>query len=323
MSQQLPVVVSANNTAVALQGKNRLRLLLASMRPHQWTKNLFVLAPLLFGRKLTDPAAVGQSLLAFVTFCLLASAVYIFNDWLDADDDRAHPEKKDRPISSGALPESVALTGAVVLGVAAGILAVTVGSKFTAVAAIYAALMLTYCLALKKMMVLDAMAIAAGFVLRVVAGAVAVNVETTHWLVACTFLLALFLAFAKRRQELLALSVNAPDHRQVLGRYSVTYLEHVNNILIGAAIVCYALYTVAPETVNRFGTDALIYGSVFVIYGMFRYLALTSDPSKGGNPSKILLTDPPLLLTLAGWAIFNAVVIYHISAEGLASWLLR
>ena len=183
--------------------------------------------------------------------------------------------------------------------------------------------MIVYCLSLKRMIVLDGMTIATGFVLRVVAGAFAVNVITTHWLIACTFLLALYLAFTKRRQELLSLSNGAAGHRQVLGSYSVAYLEQVNTILICAAIVCYALYTVAPETVLKFGTDGLIYGTVFVIYGMFRYLALTNDKSMGGNPSKVLLTDAPLLLTISGWAIFNALVIYQSSFSDIWESLSR
>jgi 4-hydroxybenzoate polyprenyltransferase len=183
--------------------------------------------------------------------------------------------------------------------------------KFFLVAAFYFVLTLSYCLTLKRMMVLDCMTIAAGFVLRVVGGAVAVGVMPTHWLIVCAFLLALFLAFTKRRQELLTLNAQAAEHRSVLGLYSVEYLEKVNGILIGAAIVCYALYTVAPETIERFKTDALIYGTAFVIYGMFRYLALIKDAANGGNPSKMLLRDKPLLLTVAGWAIYNAAVIYQ------------
>ncbi len=159
--------------------------------------------------------------------------------------------------------------------------------------------------------------------LRVVGGAVAIAVVPTHWLIACAFLLALFLAFSKRRQELLILSNNASEHRKVLGQYSVGYLEQVNLILIGAAIVSYALYTVAPETIERFGTDALIYGSVFVIYGMLRYLALINNPENGGNPSKMLLQDRPLLLTVAAWSLYNAVVIYHVKLEELRLFLFQ
>ena len=172
-------------------------------------------------------------------------------------------------------------------------------------------LTMAYCLSMKRLMVLDCMVIASGFVLRVVGGAVAIAVVPTHWLIACAFLLALFLAFSKRRQELLTLSESATAHRKVLGQYSIAYLEQVNIILIGAAVVSYALYTVAPETIERFGTDALIYGTVFVIYGMLRYLALINNPENGGNPSKMLLQDRPLWITVVAWSFYNVAVIYH------------
>jgi 4-hydroxybenzoate polyprenyltransferase len=189
-------------------------------------------------------------------------------------------------------------------------LAAIVGLKFTIVAFLYFVLTISYCFYLKKALILDGMSIASGFVLRVVGGAVAVSVLPSHWLIVCTFLLALFLAFAKRRQELLTLSTNASAHREVLDNYTVPYLERVNIILIGATIVCYALYTVAPETVQRFETDALIYGTVFVIYGMLRYLALIDMPENGGNPTKLLLRDRPLIAAVVGWAIYNTSIIY-------------
>lgn len=299
------------DTAIETSAKGLLGLLLTVMRPHQWVKNLFILAPLLFGRKLTDVAAVSAALTAVCVFCLLSSALYIFNDWRDAEEDKAHPEKRKRPISSGDLHVAAALSFAAVLATAAFFLASLLGTNFVIIAALYFGLILAYCLSLKRLIVLDCITIASGFVLRVVGGAVAINVVPTHWLIACAFLLALFLAFSKRRQELLKLTNNAVRHRNVLGQYSVTYLEQVNIILIGASIVSYALYTVAPETVERFGTDALIYGTVFVIYGMLRYLALINNPENGGNPSKMLLRDKPLLLTVAGWVTYNALLIYQ------------
>lgn len=311
MQQEITVLAPTNNVDAVLPKRGLIRLFLEAMRPHQWVKNLFVVAPLLFGRKLTDTDSVTNAFFGFAAFCALSSAVYIFNDWWDAEDDRAHPEKRNRPISSGALSGRVALAGALLLACAGLLLGFSVGPKFLTVVVLYSILMLGYCVAIKRIMVLDAMAIASGFVLRVVGGAAAVGVETTHWLIACTFLLALFLAFAKRRQELLVLADGASQHREVLNRYSLTYLENVINIVIGATIVCYALYTVAPETTARFHTDNLIYGTVFVIYGMLRYLSLINDQSKGGNPSKLLLTDVPLLLTLSGWAIYNVAVIYR------------
>jgi 4-hydroxybenzoate polyprenyltransferase len=189
--------------------------------------------------------------------------------------------------------------------------AFALGIRFGLLALTYCVVTLGYCLAFKQAIVLDGMLIATGFVLRVVGGAVAVDVAPTHWLIVCAFLLALFLAFSKRRQELLMLSTGAEQHRSVLGQYTVSYLDRANNILLGATIVCYALYTVAPETIQKFGTDKLIYGSAFVIYGLLRYLALLQDASNGGNPSKMLFKDKPLLVAVVGWAIYNVLVIYR------------
>lgn len=315
MSQQIQTTFSSTKPAIEIEKKGLLLLLWTAMRPHQWVKNLFIFAPLLFGRKLTDTSAIGNSLLAFAVFCLLASALYIFNDWIDAEEDRTHPEKRNRPISSGLLPVPIALFASAILAIAAFSLSAVIGLNFFLISALYVILTLSYCLALKRMIVLDAMTISAGFVIRIVGGAIAINVVPSHWLIVCAFLLALFLTFTKRRQELLTLSNHAGEHRKVLEEYSINYLGQVNNILIGASIVCYALYTVAPETINRFNTDALIYGTVFVIYGMLRYMLLIEKPSNGGNPSKMLLQDKPLLLTVAGWTIYNAVMIYQVNLK--------
>ncbi len=282
------------------------------MRPHQWVKNLFVVAPLLFGMKLGEPGSVLKALAATLTFCLLSSGLYLVNDIIDAEADRAHPEKRLRPIASGALSTRAALLVTLFLVAGAFGVAFALGIKFLLLTIAYCVVTLGYCLAFKQAIVLDGMLIAAGFVLRVVGGAIAVNVYPTHWLIVCAFLLALFLAFSKRRQELLILSDEAAQHRRVLGQYSVSYLDRANNILLGATIVCYALYTVAPETIQRFGTDKLIYGSAFVIYGLLRYLALLQDTNNGGNPSRMLLKDRPLLAAVVGWAIYNVLVIYRL-----------
>jgi len=306
-----PATTISGQAEAALPQRGRLRSLLVSMRPHQWTKNLFALAPLLFGQKLGDMKAVGMALLAFAAFCLISSSLYIINDITDAEADRAHPEKRFRPIASGELPAWLALLAVVVLLLIASGIAVLIGWQFAALAGGYGVLTLGYSLAVKHIVILDCMTIATGFVLRVVGGAAAIDVTPTHWLIVCAFLLALYLAFAKRRQEILMLAGSAREHRQVLGEYAVGYLEQVNNILVGATIVCYTLYTVAPETVARFGTDKLIYGTIFVVYGMLRYMVLTQNSANGGNPSKVLISDKPLLVAIAGWAIYNALIIYR------------
>ena len=182
---------------------------------------------------------------------------------------------------------------------------------------VYFGLTLAYCVALKQVLILDAMIIASGFVLRVVSGAAAVDVEPSHWLIICAFLLALYLAFAKRRQELLLLPRSAIEHRPVLNRYSVRYLDQVTNVVACSAIICYALYTVAPDTVERFGTEQLIYGTAFVVYGLLRYMALTQSPVNGGDPSRILVRDRPLLLAAVAWAVYNWLIIYRAPLHAL------
>jgi 4-hydroxybenzoate polyprenyltransferase len=317
MSQQMPIALAKDRPDPAIRSLNLFRSILITIRPHQWIKNVFIFAPLLFARRLTDASAIGNSVLAFFVFCCLASGLYIFNDILDADEDRAHPKKRFRPISSGALPLAPAAAASIFLIAAGGLIAFSINVNVFLIAIGYFLITLAYCLALKKMILLDGMTIAAGFVLRIVGGAQAINVVSTHWLIVCAFLLALFLAFTKRRQELLIMDGNASDHRKVLEQYSVSYLDQINNILIGAAIVCYALYTVAPETVSKFDTTALIYGTVFVIYGMLRYLVLIKKPENGGNPSRMLFRDTSLLITVSGWAAYNAIVVYHSYLAGL------
>ncbi|MBI1790787.1 MAG: decaprenyl-phosphate phosphoribosyltransferase [Acidobacteria bacterium] len=287
------------------------RGVLTSARPQQWVKNLFVLAPLLFGGRLDSPPAMRRALLAFVCFSLASGGVYILNDLADREADLAHPEKRRRPIASSQLGPGTALSGALALLAVAAAAALRLGPRFEGLLLAYLVLSVAYSLALKRAAIVDAMAIATGFVLRVVGGAAAVDVEPSHWLIVCAFLLALYLALAKRRQELLLLSAEARDHRRSLSGYSVEYLDQVSGVLLGATLVCYALYTVAPETVARFHTDALVYGTIFVLYGLLRYMSLLQDPAHGGNPTRLLLTDKPLLASVAGWALYNAAVVYR------------
>lgn len=288
-----------------------IRAVISVARPHQWIKNSFVLAPLVFGLKLTEPLAALRAVAAAAVFCLLSSALYIINDILDAPSDRLHAVKRYRPIASGSLPVRVALVAAGGLLAVSFLTASQLGAQFLLAVAAYSALMGAYNLKLKRVVLVDCMVIACGFVLRVAGGAVAVGVHASHWLILCAFLLALYLAFAKRRHELMSLGASAREHRHVLSRYSDTYLEQINNILLGTTLVCYALYTVSPETIARFGTDQLIYGTIFVVYGLFRYKLVVHSVSAGDNPSQVVLRDAPLLICVAGWAIFNAVVIYR------------
>lgn len=296
----------------SLPQRGIIRSLLAVMRPHQWLKNAFVLAPVLFSGSLGDTGTVVTALMACATFCMLSSSLYILNDIIDAPADRQHPEKKFRPIASGALSSAAAAVVAVGLVSMAAALALTLGTGFAALAGLYFASTVSYCLAFKRVVIVDCLLIAAGFVLRVGGGAVAIHVKPSHWLIVCAFMLALYLAFSKRRQELLALNDGAMRHRAVLGEYTVTYLDQVNTILLSTVIVCYALYTVAPETVERLGTDAMLYGTIFVLYGLLRYMALAQTVAgQTADTGKLLLRDKPLIATVLAWAVFNAAIIYR------------
>ncbi len=316
MNEQVSAILNNDSVRTTPSKWGWPTYIVAAARPHQWSKNLFIFAPLLFAGRLTDPLSLGRSFLAFIVFCLLSSSLYIFNDWIDLEEDRAHPEKRNRPIASGNLPVATAFGAAAVMALTAFLLSSYLGLAFFLIALLYFSLILAYCLSLKRMIVVDGMTIAMGFVLRVVGGAVAILVSASHWLIVCAFLLALFLAFSKRRQELIELAGNAGNHRSVLNHYSVEYLGQVNIVLVAASIVCYALYTVAPETVDKFHTDTLIYGTLFVIYGMLRYMALIENPENGGNPSKMLTRDKPLLATVVVWSLFNVAVIYYDRYEG-------
>lgn len=285
-------------------------LLVQIARPHQWTKNLFVLAPLLFSGRIGDSRAILQAAVSFFCFCLASSAVYVFNDAQDAAADRMHPVKRFRPLASGALPIGLALGWCALLAVASLLTGLAAGPGLTWLCGLYLVLMFAYCSSLKRVVIIDAMLIAIGFVIRVVGGAVAIGVTPSHWLIICAFLLALYLAFTKRRQELLVLGDDASGHRPSLGAYTIPFLDQVSTILLSAIVVCYALYTVSPDTVARVGTTNMVYGTLFVLYGLLRYLHLVQTQSHGGDPGKLLVGDLPLGGSVICWVVFNAVIIY-------------
>jgi 4-hydroxybenzoate polyprenyltransferase len=281
--------------------------LVRSMRPRQWIKNGVVFAPLIFARKIEVGDEALRAAAAFGLFCALASGVYLFNDLLDRESDRLHPEKRHRPIASGALPPRVAAATAAVLALGGLAASWALSPGFGAAATAYLLLQLCYSLWLKHAVLLDVFAIAGGFLLRVVAGALVVGVPISNWLYLCTLLLALFLALGKRRAELAGLQEDAKGHRRNLALYSVPMLEQFTTILAACTILAYALYTLSPDTVAKFGTDRLKYTVPCVIYGLFRYLFLVHRHGAGGSPEKVLLSDPPLL---ADVALFLALVIW-------------
>ena len=285
--------------------------LLMSLRPSQWAKNLLVFAGLLFGLQLFDPIAVGRAAGAFVLFCMLSGVVYLINDIADRETDRQHPLKALRPIASGALPVSTALTMAIVLGVVALTGAFSLGLRFFAVAATYLTLLALYSGPLKHIVIIDVLTIAIGFVLRAVAGAVAVDVEISHWLLVCTILLALFISLAKRRHELVLLAGGAQSHRRILGEYSPYLLDQMIAVVTASTLISYVFYTISPETELKFGTHWLGLTIPFPLYGIFRYLYLVHQREGGGSPADLLLTDRPLLVCVTLWALSVALIIYR------------
>lgn len=286
-----------------------LGAILISLRPRQWVKNLFVFAGVVFAQKLFTPLAF-TALATFGIFCALSGGVYLLNDVADRESDRRHPLKRQRPVAAGRLPVPVAV--AVALGLVAVALGASaaIGWELTGIAAAYATLLGTYSAWLKHVVIVDVLVVAAGFVLRAAAGAVAIGVEISGWLLICTILIALFLALGKRRHEVLALGEAAAAHRPILTEYSAGLLDQMIAVVTASTVTAYALYTMSPETVAKFGTPWLPATLPFVLYGIFRYLYLLYLRQEGGNPSELFLSDRPLLLNTLGWIAAVLLILY-------------
>jgi 4-hydroxybenzoate polyprenyltransferase len=280
------------------------------MRPEQWTKNLLVLGGIIFGGRLLERAALWHAAGALIVFCALSGAVYLFNDLADREADRLHPLKRSRPLASGALSVRAALVAASVLIVGSLAGAMLIGHAFGLVAVLYVALLTLYSAALKHVVIIDVLTIAAGFVLRAIAGAVAVDVPIGHWLLVCTTLLALFLALSKRRHELVLLGDGATGHRRILEEYSPYLLDQMIAVVTASTLIAYTLYATSSETAQRSGTDRLALTVPFVLYGIFRYLYLVHQKRGGGSPAAMLLTDRPLLACVALWGLSVALILY-------------
>jgi 4-hydroxybenzoate polyprenyltransferase len=293
---------------------NHPRALLVSLRPHQWTKNLVVLAALAFSKHLFDGDAVVRALAAFAAFCALSGAVYLANDVVDLERDRRHPLKRLRPLASGALPVATAQAAAGGLAVGALAASLWLGRGFALAALGYLLLNLGYSFVFKHAVILDVLAIAIGFVLRAVAGGLAIDVPVSDWLLVCTILLALFLALAKRRHEVVTLE-DAAGHRKALAEYSPYLLDQMISVVTASCLTAYAFYTLAPETIEKYRTHNLALTIPFVIYGIFRYLYLVHRKEKGGSPTEVLLADRPLLAAVALWSLAVVVILY--TAPGL------
>jgi 4-hydroxybenzoate polyprenyltransferase len=284
--------------------------LVVSLRPEQWTKNLLVFAALIFAVELGNRRAVLTAAGAFAIFCILSGVVYLINDLMDRKSDRQHPIKRRRPIAAGTLSIRTAVGAALMLGLAALAGAFAVNATFGIVAIAYLALQMLYSGPLKHIVILDVLTLAIGFVLRAVAGAVAIDVEISHWLFVCTILLALFIALAKRRHELVLLGDGAAGHRPILDEYSPYLLDQMIVVVAAATLIAYIFYTTSAETVAKFGTTLLGLTIPFPLYGIFRYLYLVHQREGGGSPSELLLNDRPLLTCVVLWVVAVVVLIY-------------
>jgi len=287
-----------------------LKGLLVSMRPKQWTKNLFVFAGLVFDEKLFNPPLFLKTALAFVLFCLISSSVYLINDLIDLERDRKHPKKRNRPLPSGQLHPRWAALAAILF------LAISLPASFLLkpelgwIALGYFLTMLAYSFYLKHLVIIDVLAIAAGFVLRVMAGTVIAEVARfSPWLYFCTLLGALFLGFAKRRHEILLLNDRATQHRAILGEYTPKLLDQMIIVVTSTTIMAYCLYTFSAPNLPT--NHAMMLTIPFVLYGVFRYLYLIHVRNEGGAPEEILIKDVPFIVNIALWILTSVIILYR------------
>jgi len=287
-----------------------LLALLKLARPPQWLKNGIILLALIFAGEMTHPKKVELALLAIAIFCLLSSAVYTFNDLIDREKDRKHPLKKNRPIASGKVSIGTAVTVVVILcsvGLAAAWL---INMNFFMIAVVFLGLNLLYTLWLKNVVIVDVMAVALSFVVRAYAGAFAIDVPASKWMLINTLLLALFLGFGKRRHELVVLEEGAAAHRKILGKYSPYLLDQLIAVVTPSVLVMYMLYSFSTEVSLKLGTQNLFATIPFVVYGLFRYLYLIHKEEKGGSPTHVLIGDLPIMITVLLWLITSSLVLY-------------
>lgn len=282
--------------------------LIRACRPKQWTKNILLFFGLIFALKLTDPALGARALTGFAIFCAASSGIYLLNDLADVEQDRQHPKKRRRPLAAGIIQPGAVITLATVLlvGALAGGFALT--PVFGALTVLYVGLMGLYTTHLKHVVLIDVFVLAAGFVLRAAAGAVAVGVPISPWLYVCTILASLFLALGKRRHEILLLNDGAGQHRRILEEYSLAYLDQLIVIVTSATVMAYSLYTFSAE--NLPSDHSMMLTIPFVLFGIFRYLYLMHQQDGGGSPEEALLTDRPLLFTVIGWLVTAVAVLY-------------
>jgi len=300
---QEPTVSGPDRVAVG-----RIAALIVLVRPHQWVKNAFVLAPLFFSPQVLSAETALVSLAAALCFCLASSGVYVLNDLVDRQADRLHPEKRFRPLAAGTVNTGLARWLIVGLLAAAAGGSLLLSPMFLAVLATYAAVNGLYSFWLKRVAILDVMIVALGFVLRLEAGALVIDVRASAWIVVCGGLLALFLALAKRRDDLVQTLGN--EHRPSLVGYNQPFIDAALTMVMAALLVTYALYTADPLTVEKLGSDRLYLTIPFVLAGLLRYLQITLVEQRSGSPTRIALTDPFTIGCVTGWLVTFGVLIY-------------
>jgi len=285
--------------------------ILISLRPQQWTKNLLIFASLIFSLTAIYRIYVLKSVIAFLLFSFVSGSIYLINDIKDFENDRKHPLKRKRPIASGQLSKTAAALSAGIISTLSIVGAFYLNPNFCMATLIYFIMFLLYSFWLKNVVIVDVLFIAVGFVIRAVAGALAIEVNISSWLLICTIFLSLFLALSKRRSELYELSGNAVEHRKILSEYSPVLLDQMIAVATASSLMAYALYTMAPETVSKFGTTHLNLTIPFVLYAIFRYLYLVHQKKMGGNPSSTLINDKPILIDIALWTLTVFIILYQ------------
>lgn len=283
----------------------KLKAYIQLLRPRHWIKNLFVFAALLFSRNIDKLPSLAGAAWAFLCFCLTASAVYIFNDLIDIEKDRKHPRKCRRPLASGSISRGEAMLLLAAMLPAVILLPFLSGFSFALVILTYLLNNLLYTVYLKNIVILDVMSIAAGFILRVAGGAIAIDVQISPWLILCTFLLALFLGFSKRRNELQVLEQDALDHRLILGQYSLEFIDNMLSIVTASILISYSMYTFFASD-EKYSMVTIL----FVLYGIFRYQYIIYNKKQGESPEEIVLYDKPMLINIILWILVSMAILY-------------
>lgn len=279
------------------------------LRVTSWLKNVFVFVPLVFSKHLFDVAYFSEVLLGFVAFSFTSSLIYVLNDIVDAEKDKIHPEKKTRPIPSGQISKSEASVVLMILFFAVLFFSYLIRNEFVILLWIYVAINSAYTFYLKQVVIVDLFCIAAGFILRILAGAVIISVYISNWLILTTIFISLFLAVMKRRVEI-ATNTNASEQRTVLKDYSLNFIDQISAITAGGVIICYALYTVAERTVLVFGTERLVFTTIFVVFGIFRYMFLVYKKNIGENVAEVIYSDPPMIINAVLFLLAAFYIIY-------------